>query len=320
MITKKLSLPDNVHIFSTRTAETIEVPGLPVVIHGRGFPHRAVPENLAIDYPVAVSAKFNLGLLHTSLTGRPGHDTYAPCSEQDLRSKSYQYWALGHVHKPEIISEDPWIVFSGNCQGRHVRETGPRGCCLVSVNNSLEVESVDWSDLDVVRWQVLEVDLNGVEKETEALKSIRASISNGIAASEGRLLAARIILTGATSLHGALHKDARHLRAEVLAIAQDFGEEFIWVERIKTETSPVYDISQLAERDNLTKIVLETLEEVTQDLDVLPDEIDEMLGVLPSEIRIEVESEWDENRRAGVIEEVRAIVLQTLEKRGEDVA
>ena len=116
VISKKLSLPDNVHVFSTRTVESKQVDVLPVVIHGRGFPHRAVPENLAEEYTAAVAGKFNLGLLHTSLTGRPGHDTYAPCSENDLRDKGYDYWALGHIHQPEVISEDPWIVFAGNCQ------------------------------------------------------------------------------------------------------------------------------------------------------------------------------------------------------------
>ena len=70
VISKKLSLPENVQVFSTRTTESKEVPGHPVVIHGRGFPNRAVPENLAKEYPPAAIDKFNLGLLHTSFGGR----------------------------------------------------------------------------------------------------------------------------------------------------------------------------------------------------------------------------------------------------------
>ncbi|MCH8216525.1 MAG: DNA repair exonuclease [Planctomycetes bacterium] len=319
VISKKLTLPDNVHVFSTRAVESMEVYGLPVVIHGRGFPQRAVPENLASDYPAAVPGMFNLGLLHTSLTGRPGHDTYAPCSEQDLRDKGYGYWALGHVHQPEVISEDPWIVFAGNCQGRHAREAGPRGCRLVAVNDSLDVESVDWRGLDVVRWRALTVDLTGATKETEALKRIRGSLSDAVGEAEGRLVAARIHLTGATALHGVFHRDAERFRAEVLALAQDFGEGTIWIERIKIATSPVYDLSQLAQRDALTKIVLETLEEATQGLEALPDDIADMLSVLPPAVRTELDSEWDPEQRAGVIEEVRAIVLAALEQRGGDV-
>jgi predicted phosphodiesterase len=302
VISKKLTLPENVHVFSTRTAETMEVPGLAAVIHGRGFPHRAVPENLAVDYPAAVPGKFNLGLLHTSLTGRPDHDTYAPCSEQDLRNKGYAYWALGHIHQPEVISEDPWIVFAGNCQGRHARETGPRGCRLVTVKDSLEVASAEWRDLDVVRWQSVEVPLAGVENEAGAIKGIREALSGAVAAAEGRLLATRIHLTGATALHGSLHRDAQHWRAQVQALAQDFGEESVWLERLRVGTRPVYDLAELAARDALTKTVLETLETATHHLPALPDDITEMLDVLPPELRAEVAAEWDPDQRLALME------------------
>ena len=316
VISKKLTLPENVHVFSTRTAETMEVPGLAAVIHGRGFPHRAVPENLAVDYPAAVPGKFNLGLLHTSLTGRPDHDTYAPCSEQDLRNKGYAYWALGHIHQPEVISEDPWIVFAGNCQGRHARETGPPGCRLVTVKDSLEVASAEWRDLDVVRWQAVEVPLAGVENEAGAIKGIREALAGAVAAAEGRLLATRIHLTGATALHGSLHRDAQHWRAQVQALAQDFGEESVWVERLRVGTRPIYDLAELAARDALTKTVLETLETATHHLPALPDDITEMLDVLPPELRAEVAAEWDPDQRPALMEEVRAIILEALQTKG----
>ena len=316
VISKKLSLPENVHVFSTRTPESKEVAGHPVVIHGRGFPNRAVPENLAKEYPPAASGKFNLGLLHTSLTGKPGHDTYAPCSEADLREKGYGYWALGHIHQPEVISEDPWIVFAGNCQGRHIKETGPRGCRLVTVNDSLQVESAEWHDLDVLRWQELNVDLTGSDQEKEALHRVSAAMENAVAEAEGRLVAARIILTGTTSLHGSLHRDEQRWRAELLAKAQDQGADAVWIERIKIATTPVYDVNQLAERDALTKIVLENLNEAHETMATLPAEILDMLDVLPPEVRKEVEAEWGEDQRREVLNDVRAIILDALATKG----
>lgn len=314
VISKHLTFSDNVYILSPHLVESMEVNDLPVVIHGRGFPTRAVSENLVIDYPAAVPGKFNLGLLHTSLTGRSGHDTYAPCSEQDLRGKGYGYWALGHIHQPEIISKDPWIVFAGNCQGRHARETGPRGCRLVTVNDSLEIQSVDWRTLDVVRWLAIEVDINGIQTEMEALKCIRMGLSTAVDEAEDRLVAARIILIGATPLHGSLHRDVQRLRAEVWALAQDFGLDSVWIEQIKIRTSPVYDLAQLAERDALTKIVLETLADATQDTEALPDHISEMLRVLPPEVQSEVE----DGRSDNVMEDVRAIILEAIEATGGD--
>ena len=316
VITKKLSLPENVHVFSTRTTESLEVAGHPVTIHGRGFPNRAVPENLAIEYPMAVPGRFNLGLLHTSLTGRPGHDTYAPCSVAELREKGYQYWALGHIHQPEVINKDPWIVFAGNCQGRHIKETGQRGCRLVTVSDSLQVEGVEWRSLDVVRWEELNVDLSGVETETDATRLVGDAMGKAVTAAEGRLVAVRIVLSGTTQLHGSLHRNDEHWNAQFQASAQDLGAEAIWIERITVSTSPVYDIAQLAERDALTKIVVSNLNETDQQPILLPPEIQEMLSILPLEVRSEVEEELNGQQRATVLSDVRAIILDALATNG----
>ena len=294
--------------------------GHPVVIHGRGFPNRAVPENLVLEYPTAVSNKFNIGLLHTSLTGRTGHDTYAPCSEADMHQKGYGYWALGHIHQPEVISRDPWIVFAGNCQGRDAREAGPRGCQLVTVNDSLEVENVQWHDLDVVRWQVLEIDLTGINEESEALNRATQSMTSAVSEAEGRLVAARIVFIGATPLHGSLHREAHRWQAELFGRAQDQGEEAIWIEQIKVSTSPVYDIAQLAERDALTKIVLETLEQASIEPENFPDDVKDMLSVLPPDVRNEAESDWDDSHRTAALEDVRAIILDALGTKGGQAA
>ena len=316
VITKKLSLPENVHVFSTRTTESLEVVGHPVTIHGRGFPNRAVPENLAIEYPMTVPGRFNLGLLHTSLTGRPGHDTYAPCSVAELREKGYGYWALGHIHQPEVINKDPWIVFAGNCQGRHIKETGQRGCRLVTVSDSLQVAGVEWRSLDVVRWEELNVDLSGVETETDATRLVGDAMGKAVTAAEGRLVAARIVLSGTTQLHGSLHRNDEHWNAQFQASAQDLGAEAIWIERITVSTSPVYDIAQLAERDALTKIVVSNLNETDHQPILLPPEIQEMLSILPLEVRSEVEEELNGQQRATVLSDVRAIILDALATNG----
>ncbi len=317
VISKRLPLPGNTHVFSTRTAETMAVASLPVAIHGRGFPNRAVPENLAREYPDPTTGRFNLGLLHTSLTGSGSHDTYAPCTEADLRSKGYDYWALGHIHQPAVLCEDPWIVFAGNCQGRNIRECGPRGCRLVTVNDSLAVESVEWRPLDVLRWALLAVDVSGAGSDTAALSRVQESMGAAVAAAEGRLIAARVVLTGATPLHGSLHRDAQRWRAALIAGAQDLGDESIWIEKVKIDTAPLYDLAALSERDALTKVVLQNLDEAREKLPELPNEISEMLEILPLEIRREIETEWERGQRSGVLSDVRAIILEALGTKGE---
>ena len=186
----------------------------------------------------------------------------------------------------------------------------------MTVNAALEVESAEWRDLDVLRWQALAIELGGVEDEAEALPIIRAALADAIEKADDRLIAARINLTGATALHGVLHRDIRHWRAQVLAIAQDFGEDAVWIERVRIETTPIYDLAQLAERDALTKTVLETLEAATSGLATLPADLTEMLDVLPQEVRTDVEEDWAPELYPALMEEVRAIVLEALQTKG----
>ncbi|MBF0477118.1 MAG: DNA repair exonuclease, partial [Deltaproteobacteria bacterium] len=169
-ITKKLdNMPRNVFHFPIKAPDSIFLENQGVVIHGRGFPTRAVTEDLSAAYPEAVPGLYNIGMLHSCATGREGHEPYAPCSIDKLLSKHYHYWALGHVHKREILHQDPWIVFPGNIQGRHIRETGPKGCTLVTVEGSHTV-SVEQKSLEALRWEISEIDCTGLTNPDEVLE------------------------------------------------------------------------------------------------------------------------------------------------------
>jgi len=315
VLTRRLSLPPNVRVHSTRAAETKEVPGVPAVVHGRGFPNRAVPENLVPEYPPPVAGRFNVGLLHTSLSGAPGHDTYAPCALRDLVQKGYDYWALGHVHQPQVLAEQPWVVFAGNTQGRHIRETGPRGCRLVTVDDSLDVVSAEHRALDVVRWSAVTVDLAGVDHEPAVLAQVGDALRHASRETDGRLLAARITLTGATPLHDRLRRDLPRLRAECIAQAQLAGGDGVWIEEVEVATAPVVDPEALAQRDDLTRVVLASLHAAREQRLEVPAEVDVLLKVLPGELRAAVDDELTDTHRAALLDDVRAIVLDALATR-----
>lgn len=319
VLTRRLSLPPSVHVFSTRVAETKEVAGVPVVVHGRGFPNRAVPENLVPDYPAPVPNRFNVGLLHTSLTGAAGHDTYAPCAVRDLQQKGYDYWALGHVHQPQVLAERPWVVFAGNTQGRHVRETGPRGCRLVTVDDSLDVASCEHRPLDVVRWGTVTVDVSGIDHEPDVLARVGDALRRASLAADGRLLAARIRLTGATPLHERLRHDLPRLRAECIVQAQRVAGHGAWIEEVEAVTAPVVDPGVLAQRDDLTRLVLECLQVTGGRPLEVPAEVDALLKTLPGELRVAVEEELTDSHRAALLDDVRAIVLDALATRSGGV-
>lgn len=232
----KLRFSDNVHVFSTRKAETCRLEDIAVAIHGRSFPQREVSENLAQTYPAPVPNVFNIGVLHTACIGREGyHAAYAPCSVEQLANHGYSYWALGHVHARAVLSEDPHIVYPGNLQGRTPRETGAKGVTLVEVRDG-RVATIEHRALDLVRWVTLEVDLGSVDDAAAVLSLVRESLQASSDAAEGRALAVRLILTGATPLHGELQVNIESMREEIVTICAGMAED-VWLERVALRTS-----------------------------------------------------------------------------------
>lgn len=235
-ITKQLTLPPNVHVFSARKSETHRIEGLEVAVHGQSFRTAATEDNLAVGYPAPVPGYLNIGVLHTALEGHAAHANYAPCSVAELKAKGYDYWALGHVHEHAIHSEDPWIVFPGNLQGRHVRELGPRGAVLVTCEND-EI-SVDRVHVDVVRWHHVSVDLSGAQGIEDVAYAVGETLDEIVAKAEGITIAVRVTLTGKTDLHGELYGEEKRLREDVLAQADAHGEDVLWVEKVRLATEP----------------------------------------------------------------------------------
>ncbi len=238
VITRKLPLPANVSVFDARKSHTILVEDVQTALHGRSFKDRQTTENLAVTYPLPKANWFNIGVLHTALAGEDGHETYAPCSLDELTAKNYDYWALGHVHTHKILARDPFIVFSGNLQGRNIRETGPKGAVLVTVRNG-SVIAAEHLALDVVRWCLLEIsaaDLNSVDDLHRCAREefIRALQNEA----DGRPILVRILVRGATSLHAQLLHHEPALRAEMLGIAAALSNE-IWIEKISVLTQAV---------------------------------------------------------------------------------
>ncbi len=96
--------------------------------------------------------------------------------------------ALGHVHTRETLSDKPFIAFPGNIQGRHIRETGPKGCLLVSVDESHSCD-VEFRPLDVVRWGLETVDVSEAVSVDDVLTQCSERIESAHETAEGRILA-----------------------------------------------------------------------------------------------------------------------------------
>jgi DNA repair exonuclease SbcCD nuclease subunit len=214
-----LPWPDHVRFFDFKKSQRIEVPSHDVLLHGQSFRERHIEEDMTSAWPVGSAGAFNIGILRTSASDTSGHERYAPCSVDSLRSRHYQYWALGHVHTRKELAREPWVVFPGNIQGRNVRECGPRGCYLVNVDDRGSV-SLAFEPLDVVRWDVLDAPLSGdIAWDPEGLA--QNAIDQAAAATAGRSLAVRIRFTGYGRAWNRAAADLPGLRDRIRMAAQD---------------------------------------------------------------------------------------------------
>jgi len=289
-ITKNLQLPDNVVELATRKPQTHVFEDLGIAVHGQGFATRAVTDDLAQRYPDPIRDLLNIGILHTCVTGRPGHDAYAPCALETLVNKGYDYWALGHVHQREILSRDPWVVFPGNLQGRHAKEIGSKGATLITVNEGRIVE-VAHRPLDVVRWLRTEIDVSSAVVPDDSVDLVRERFDALVGDADGRTLALRVSLIGTTTAHDAFAVDREHWEHELRAVANDTAGEGLFIEQLRCATLAHVDRAALAGRDDAIGHIVRALRAMVDDpaqTERLLEEFADLRPRLPLEVRDDI--------------------------------
>jgi DNA repair exonuclease SbcCD nuclease subunit len=258
-VRQAITWPDNVVEFSFHKAETFCLDDAGVALHGRGFAQPEVAEDPVPEYPAPMRGMFNIGVLHTNVGGNEEHPRYAPTTRAALEAKGYDYWALGHVHKRSTIAERPHIAYSGNTQGRHVRETGPKGCLLVSVEDN-QLASVEFLPTDVVRWHWARITLEAQDGLPELYAAVRKELQRCREDSDGRFAAVRLTIAGRCSAHETLLDGGRRAEAigEIRNQANELGE--VWVEEILLETLPPVDLGRLRAAGDLLGELLRQIE------------------------------------------------------------
>jgi DNA repair protein SbcD/Mre11 len=314
-MTRALRLPKNVRVLSDARPETARLEDLGVAIHGQGFAKAAVTENLVTGYPATMSGWVNIGLLHTCLTGLDGHERYAPCTVEDLRSRGYDYWALGHIHTRVIHCSDPVVVFPGNPQGRHIREAGEKGCLLTTIESGGGVTH-EFHRLDVVRWERGRVDVADLHTEDDLLDRV-STVLDDLLRSESdpdRLLAVRVVLHGLSPLHNRLHADSDRYVNEVRKLALERGEDRLWIEKVEFQTRPERAI---VVSDGPIEELREVLEELRTDPDALAtlgEELNDLKRKLPGELTtgLDATRPADPAWLLGLLDEVQPVLLELL--------
>ena len=234
-ITKELTLPDSVKLFGGR-AEAIAIERssgqFPVAIHGLSFAQPHAPESLIGKYRPPVEGAVNIGLMHTSLAGAPGHDLYAPCSLADLQGAGFRYWALGHVHKRSVVEGGCAIVMPGMPQGRDINEAGTKSVTLVTIGDDRSIR-IEERVTNIAQFERVAVDTTGIDDWRDLVASLTRALeqARGDVASEH--LVARLRVTGATPLAWRIRRDLDLLKTEADDRASVIGS--CWVEKLEVD-------------------------------------------------------------------------------------
>ncbi|RAV08460.1 metallophosphoesterase family protein [Paenibacillus contaminans] len=268
----RLDWPDTVRFFSSREPESMlarsQSGEVLARIYGMSYRTAAVTDNLAARYGHIPDAPYHIALLHTNVDGDPAHDNYAPCTLRELLLSRMDYWALGHIHTRRVLHESPFIVYSGNTQGRSVRETGAKGCYVVDVTANGST-ALSFRALDAVRWFQTEVSIEDTESDQALKDKIERDLERIRLEAEGRPAIVRLSLTGRGPLHTKLTK-AGYLEE----LAAEFREAeteraaygaFVWLESVKRRTSLEADREALLAQSGFLGDLLRMCEELLAD-------------------------------------------------------
>ena len=283
-----LAFPTEVHRFGTDAVAAVPVvrDGREIArVHGRSYPRAAVTENYAAGYRAEAGAPFSIGLLHTNVGDRPGHANYAPCSVEDLRASGMDYWALGHIHQPGLVLDDPPAIYCGIPQGRDPGELGARGCYLVEVDAARRV-SARFVTTDVVRWHPIQVAIGDLADDEALRRACREAVGSAVEAADDRSLVVRMRLVGRGALHATLGRpgyldDLRQLLNEERSLAPPFA----WVESIRDGTRPDVDLETRRDTPDFVGDFLRTVATARRsDRTTDPDEHERWRSILRSSV------------------------------------
>lgn len=268
-------LPPNVHTFQPDEPHEYTVVSGPdgeIRVAGVSFGASAVPQNLASRFSSlpAEHSRWRVAVLHTSLGGNSAHETYAPCSVDDLRAAPVGYWALGHIHlrnDNNPLGPGRWWAYPGNLQGRSFKpsECHPKGALLVEITRD-GFGQPEFRELDTVRFLNVSVPVDEAETVDDSISLVADAIIHAKAANSGVRLVVRVELTGRTSLAADLSRkinlgDNGFLANLLDSYSDDLADTI--VAAIVSSVRPEHDLQMLRQGDSLIATALARLDSLT---------------------------------------------------------
>ena len=259
---------------------------------------------------------FRIGLLHCNLGGNPGHGNYAPCTMADLERAGMDYWALGHIHTPEIVRPaNPSVVYAGNIQGRDIGETGKRGCYLVEVDDG-KVASIDFRSTAQIIWSDLVLDVTGIADAETLTDNLRDLCDRQRKEMTGIPSIARVTLEGSSEIVRLIEN--RDSWLEVLDLVRDEERrklDPVWIQSVRNLATLPMDTEKLRKGEDFIADFLGLCDRAREDPSALP-------GMLENNEAFRIVREFLGNTKdpsflAGLVDEAEKLGLSELTRGAE---
>ena len=216
-----LAWPENVHVFTSKTVERVELPELGCAVYGAAFTAPVQDESLLAGFRAPEDDFIHLMVLHGDISATESR--YDPLTKEQIKESGIDYLALGHTHQfPE---------------GRGFDELGEKGI----LTGTVERGKAELSFVPFARrqYEILNVDVTGRSAED----ALRASLPDATVRD-----IYRIIFTGETDERG----------LDLKSIEEQSAPDFFHLE-LRDETRISEDVWARAQEDSLRGLFLREL-------------------------------------------------------------
>ena len=135
--------PDNVHIFTKPTVESVALENLDCRVYGAGFAAMDC-DPLLDNFSIEGEEKYHIALIHGDPVQQ--NSPYNPITQAQVTASGLHYLALGHIHKTGSFRAGKTLCAWPGCpMGRGFDELGEKGVLLVTVDSAAETRFIPLS-------------------------------------------------------------------------------------------------------------------------------------------------------------------------------
>lgn len=204
-----------------------------VAISGFSYEERWINESKVAEFPVRDSqAAYHIGLYHGQQGKVQAGQQYAPFSLGEMKAKGYDYWALGHIHQPTVISNQPLMIYPGSPLGHTKKEASSAG--FLMVETGAEGWHYQWQALNQVAWTKVTVELAELTTSKELLAQLLTTLTT--ISSESAIKLVSITLLGVNfELEESLDRELRNGGLLRYLQAELGKDQLVWPFEIKRQ-------------------------------------------------------------------------------------